>query len=180
MARLLDQYRTKTVPELKTELKISNVLAVPKITKVIVNAGIGRLLSAQPKALDTLKDAMQKITGQAPILTRARKAISGFKIREGQIVGMAVTLRGKRMFDFLDKLVNVALPRTRDFRGISKKGFDGKGNYSLGIREHIVFPEMTESGTEGIFGVEVSIVTSAKNNEQGYLLLKKLGFPFKD
>lgn len=180
MTRLLELYRSKVLPELKEELKVSNVHAVPKLEKIIVNAGIGRILQQQPKQLDFLKTAMASITGQQPVITRAKKAISGFKIRQGQIVGLTSTLRGKRMYDFLDKLINTALPRTRDFRGVARKGFDSHGNYTLGIREQIVFPEMAESGVEGIFGLEVSIVTTAKDDAAAYKLLKKFGFPFKD
>ena len=180
MSRLLEQYKTRILPELKSELKVDNDFTVPKMVKVVVNAGIGRILQQQPKQLDVLKESMKKITGQQPVVTRAKKAISGFKIRQGQVVGLAVTLRGKRMYDFIDKLVNTALPRTRDFRGISRKGFDKHGSYTLGIREQIVFPEMTEESVEGVFGLEISIVTSARKDEEGYLLLKKLGFPFKD
>lgn len=180
MTTLQEQYKTKILPELKSELKAENDLAVPRITKIVVNAGIGKLLQAQPKNLERFQDTVSKITGQKPLITRAAKAISGFKVREGQIVGLVVTLRGKRMYDFLDKLVNITLPRIRDFRGISRKGFDGRGNYSLGIREHIVFPEMAEDTTEGTMGVEIVVVTTARTNERGYRLLKKFGFPFQD
>lgn len=180
MSRLRQQYQTQIVPELKQELAIANVYAVPRIEKIVVNAGLGRALTANPKNLDKLVEAFRRITGQQPIITHARKAIAGFKIREGQIVGLAVTLRGKRMYDFLDKLINVAWPRTRDFRGLSRSGFDGRGNYSAGLKEHIVFPEAAESDVEGAFGLEVSIVTTAKTDEAGYKLLKKFGFPFKD
>lgn len=180
MIRLMEKYKTAIIPELKAELKIENVHAVPRIEKIVVNAGLGRVLAANPKSLDKLIEAFRRITGQQPIITRASKAIAGFKIREGQTVGMAVTLRGKRMYDFLDKLINVAWPRTRDFRGLSRSGFDGRGNYSAGLREHIVFPEAAESDVEGAFGLEVSIVTTARDDEAGYRLLKKFGFPFKD
>lgn len=180
MSRLMQQYQTKLVPELKQELALANVHAVPRIEKIVVNVGLGRVLQHNPKNLDKLVELFRRITGQQPIITRASKAIAGFKIREGQTVGMAVTLRGKRMYDFLDKLINVAWPRTRDFRGLSRSGFDGRGNYSAGLKEHIVFPEAAESDMEDEFGLEVSIVTTAKNDEQGYKLLKKFGFPFKD
>ncbi len=180
MTRLLQQYRTKVLPELKTQLKVSNDLAIPRIEKIRVNAGVGKLLQQQPKALDEFIKIMRQITGQQPVVTRAKKAISGFKIREGQAVGLAVTLRGKRMYDFLDKLINVTLPRNRDFRGLSKQGFDGNGNYSLGIREHLVFPEMAQEEIGVNFGVEVTIVTTTKNDESAYQMLKKLHFPFKD
>lgn len=180
MARLLEQYKTKIAPELKEELALGNVFAVPRIVKVNVNAGIGRILQSAPKSLDNLTQAFQRIVGQRPLEARARDSISAFKIREGQVVGLAATLRGKRMYEFLDKLINVALPRTRDFRGISRAGFDKHGNYTLGLREHIVFPEMAQEETSTPFGLEVTIVTTARDDEQAYLLLKKMGFPFKD
>lgn len=178
MVRLLEQYKKKVLPELLNSLGADNVFAVPRLEKVVINAGLGKLLTQQPKGLDNFLDAMRKITGQQPIVKRARKAISAFKIREGQIVGLMVTLRGKRMYEFVDKLVNVALPRSRDFRGISRKGFDGRGNYSLGIREHMIFPEMAQEELSQAFGLQVSIVTTAKDDEAAYQLLKKLGFPF--
>ncbi len=181
MSRLLEQYRTKVLPELRADLGLQNDLAVPRIEKIIVNAGIGGLLQQQPKVLDDLLKIMKAVTGQQPVVRAAKKAISGFKVREGQVVGLMVTLRGKRMYDFLDKLVNVALPRSRDFRGISRlRGFDGHGNYSLGLREHLVFPEMAQEEIGTSMGVEVTIVTTAKNDDQAYKLLKKFGFPFKD
>lgn len=179
MNRLQEQYKSKILPQLKDELKVDNVHAVPKIEKIVINAGIGRILQQNPKALDILIETFRKITGQQPVVTRAAKAIAGFKIREGQTAGLTVTLRQKRMYDFLDKLINVALPRTRDFRGLSRKGFDGRGNYNCGVREVLVFPE-TGEGQESNFGLEITIVTSAKNNEQGYRLLKKFGFPFNE
>lgn len=178
--RLLEQYKEKILPALQAELAVANALAVPRITKVVVNAGVGRILQAQPKAQDGLMAGLAKITGQKPVPRRAAKAISAFKIREGQVVGLSVTLRGARMYDFLDKLVNVALPRTRDFRGVSHKGFDGHGNYSLGLKEHLVFPEMAQEEVETSFGLQVNIITTAENDAAGYSLLKKLGFPFKD
>lgn len=180
MTRLFKQYKENILPALKTELSVDNALAVPRITKVVVNAGIGRILQAQPKAFDAILAALAKITGQKPVARRAAKAIAAFKIREGQVVGLSVTLRGARMYDFLDKLINVALPRTRDFRGVSKKGFDGHGNYSLGLREHLVFPEMAQEEMDVGFGLQVNIITTAGGDVAGYALLKKLGLPFKD
>jgi large subunit ribosomal protein L5 len=180
MTRLLEQYKTKIAPQLKADLGIANLLALPRLVKVVVNAGLGKQLQAQPKALDGFVEAVRKITGQQPVITKAKKAISGFKTRQGQIVGLAVTLRGKRMYEFLDKLINAALPRTRDFRGVSRRGFDGRGNYSLGLREHLIFPEMAQEEGQGNFGVEVSIVTTAKTDDAGYQLLKRFGFPFND
>lgn len=179
-SRLLEKYR-KEVGKLKEELSLPNILAVPRIEKIVVNTGIGKLLQQQPKDLDKFIDILKKITGQRPVLRPARKAVSAFKVREGQVVGLSVTLRGRRMYDFFDKLVNAALPRSRDFRGLSRSGFDGKGNYSLGLREHLIFPEMvTEESQVGNLGLEISIVTNSRSNEHAYQLLKKLGFPFKD
>lgn len=180
MPRLLEQYRIDILPQLKQELRLDNDLAVPRLERIVVNAGIGKLLTAAPKNLENYIQALKKITGQQPIASTAKKAISGFKVREGQIVGLKVTLRGQRMYEFLDKLINVALPRSRDFRGLSRKGFDGHGNYSLGLKEHLVFPEMAGEDISGIFGLEVTMVTSADRDEEAYQLLKKFGFPFKD
>ncbi len=178
MTRLQEQYRTKILPKLRDELKVANIHAVPRIEKIVVNAGIGRILQQNPKALDRLVETMSKITGQKPVVTKAKKAISGFKVRQGQVVGLVVTLRRKRMYDFLDRLVNVAFPRTRDFRGLPRSGFDRRGNYNCAIREIVVFPEAGEIGVEGTFGVEVTIVTSAKDDTSAYALLKKFRFPF--
>lgn len=180
MSRLLTQYRSKIVPELQKQLLVGNVLAVPRLQKIVVNVGLGKQLAAQPKALENFVQMTQNITGQHPVQTRAKKAISGFKVRENQIVGLVVTLRGKRMYDFLDKLINAGLPRTRDFRGLSRNGFDGRGNYSLGLRENIVFPEMAQEEAQNNFGLQITIATTAKTDERGYALLKKFGFPFKD
>lgn len=180
MSRLFEQYKENILPALKTELSVDNVMAIPRVVKIIVNAGIGRILQSQPKALDSLVAGLAKITGQKPRSRPAAKAISAFKIRQGQVVGLSVTLRGERMYHFLDKLINVALPRMRDFRGVSRQGFDGHGNYSLGLREHLVFPEMAQEDIDTSFGLQVNIITTAKNDNGGYLLLKKFGFPFKD
>jgi len=178
MPRLLTQYNTKILPQLREEFKIDNVFAVPRLEKIVVNAGIGRILQQNPKNLDSLVEGMKKITGQKPVITRAAKAIAGFKIRQGQIVGLRVTLRGKRMYDFFDKLVNVVFPRTRDFRGLSPKGFDKRGNYSVGLKEQLVFPEMADAAAENTFGLQVTIVTTAKNDSEAYRLLQKFNFPF--
>ncbi|KKW29779.1 MAG: 50S ribosomal protein L5 [Parcubacteria group bacterium GW2011_GWA2_52_8] len=165
MTRLLERYRSTIVPQLQTELKLSNRMAVPRIEKIVVNAGLGKPLVAQPKNLEAFTGAFRKIVGQQPLVTKARKAISAFKIREGQIVGLAATLRGKRMYDFLDKLVNVALPRARDFRGIPRSGFDGRGNYSLGLREHVIFPEMAQEEVASTFGLQVTVVTKKARSQ---------------
>ena len=177
MSRLAKAYKTKIGPALKSELGIDNIHAVPKIEKIVINAGIGRVLQQNPKSLDKLVEIIGKITGQRPVITRAKKAIAGFKIRQGQTVGLVANLRSKRMYDFLDKFVNIALPRTRDFRGLSRSGFDGRGNYNCAVREVIVFPEAGE-GADANFGLEITIVTTAKDNESAYKLLKKFNFPF--
>jgi len=178
MNRLQERYKKTIVPELQTELKRPNVMAVPRVSKIVVNAGLGKPLVAQPKNLEAFTEAFRKIVGQQPQVTRARKAISAFKTREGQVVGLAATLRGKRMYDFLDKLINITLARGRDFRGVPRTGFDGRGNYSLGFREHIVFPEMAQEEVGSTFGLQVTIVTTARTNEEAFVLLKKFGFPF--
>src|SRR3989344_2759272 len=180
MTRLMLKYKNEIAPALKSELQIGNVYGVPKLDKIVINAGVGRVLQNNPKGLEAVTAALAKITGQKPVITRAKKAISGFKIREGQTVGLVVTLRGKRMYDFLDKLVNIVMPRTRDFRGLSRSGFDHSGNYNLGLREHMVFPEIGETGPEGSFGFQITIATTAKNDNDGYALLKQINFHFKD
>lgn len=180
MSRLLELYKKTILPKLKVELAVANDLAVPRLEKVVVNVGIGKFLQQNPKGLDTVVEAISKIVGQKPVVRKAKKAISAFKIREGQIVGLAVTLRGQRMYEFVDKLVNATLPRSRDFRGISRQGLDGKGNYSLGLREHIVFPEISGEDVSQTFGLEISVVTTTKDDNSAYQLLKQLGFPFKD
>lgn len=180
MTRLLERYKKKILPELKQELKLRDDLAVPRLVKIVVNAGIGKLLQQQPKALENVQNSLKLITGQKPVATLAKKAIAGFKVRDGQIVGLIVTLRGERMYEFFDKLINAALPRSRDFRGVARQGFDGHGNYSLGLREHLIFPEMAQEEAEGTFGLEVTIATTASSDEQAYLLLKKFGFPFRE
>lgn len=177
MERLQEQYVKKVIPALKRKFGFANVLQVPKITKVVVNCGVGKV-KEDKKKVDAVVADLAKITGQAPVKTIARKSISGFKVRENQIVGVMVTLRGFRMYSFLDKLVNVAVPRVRDFRGLSEK-FDGRGNYHLGLREHLVFPEISTSALENVFGLEVSIITNAGKDEVARELLKELGFPFK-
>ena len=176
---LKDIYNKVSVPALQKELGLANPLAVPRITKAVINAGVGRFIKDQ-KLIDAVAADLTKITGQRPVKTLARKAIAGFKIREGNIVGLKITLRGRRMYDFLNKLVYVALPRVRDFRGIANSGFDKEGNYSLGLHEHIVFPEISGDAIEHSFPLQVTIATTAKNADQGYKLLKSLGFPFKD
>lgn len=179
MNRLKEKFNTKTRKELQSTLGLKNFMAVPQIKKVVINAGVGKTLK-DPKALEAIIEDLRKITGQQPVKTLSRKSISGFKIRENQVVGVMVTLRGNRMYDFVDKLISIALPRVRDFRGLSLKGFDGRGNYHIGVREQTVFPEISEEGLEHSFGFQVSIVTDAGNDEKGRALLKSLGFPFNE
>lgn len=179
MNRLKEKFVKEVRPALKKHFALSNVMAVPQIKKVVINAGVGKTLK-DPKFLDAIINDLKTIAGQMPVKTLARKSIAGFKIRENQVVGVSVTLRGQRMYDFLDKLVNAAMPRIRDFRGISPKAFDGRGNYHLGIREQLVFPEISEESIDHVFGFEISIVTNAGNDEKGRELLKSLGFPFSE
>lgn len=177
MPRLKDQYREQIVPALCKELAYKNVMQVPRLEKIVVNIGMGEALQ-NAKALDAAVQDVSTITGQRPIVTRARKSIANFKLREGNPVGVKVTLRGDRMWDFLDRLCNIALPRQRDFRGISPDAFDGRGNYSLGLREQLAFPEIDYDSIDRIRGFEVTIVTTAQTDEEGYHLLRHLGMPF--
>lgn len=179
MNRIREKYNTQVRSGLKEKLGLKNVNAVPKIDKIVINAGVGKTLK-DPKFLESIVDDLKKITGQQPVKTLSRKSIAGFKIRENQVVGVMVTLRGERMFDFLDKLISVALPRVRDFRGLSEKGFDGRGNYHIGIREQLVFPEISDEALDHTFGFQISIVTNAGNDEKGRELLKALGLPFNE
>ncbi|MBD3330389.1 50S ribosomal protein L5 [Candidatus Peregrinibacteria bacterium] len=167
-------------PKLKKDLKVSNVMAVPALKKIVVNVGIGSYTKAQGnKDFSNIVENMAAITGQKPVVNKAKKAISNFKIRVGDPVGLSVTLRGKRMYDFLNKLINIVFPRVRDFRGLSRKAFDGSGNYSVGFREHIVFPEISPDDVIKLHGVQVNICTTAEDNEHAYKLLAAMGFPFK-
>jgi large subunit ribosomal protein L5 len=177
-ARLKLRYRKEVVPQLMKELSCKNPMEVPRINKVVVNMGLGEAL-ANNKILESAVDQLGAITGQKPVVTRSRKAIANFKLREGQAIGAMVTLRGDRMFEFLDRLINVALPRVRDFKGISPKAFDGRGNYTLGLREQIIFPEINYDQIEKVKGLNVSIVTSAGNDERALALLKAIGVPFR-
>ncbi len=177
MPRLKELYREHIVQTLLKDLGYQNVMQVPRLEKIVVNVGMGEALQ-NARALDAAVEDITTITGQRPIVTRARKSIAVFKLREGNPVGVKVTLRGDRMWDFLDRLCNVALPRQRDFRGISPDSFDGRGNYSLGLREQLVFPEIDYDKIDKIRGMEVTIVTSAQTDEEGYQLLRHLGMPF--
>ncbi len=178
MPRLKDTYRNQIAPALLQELHYDNVMEVPRLVKIVVNVGVGEALQ-NAKALDAVVQDIATITGQKPIVTRARKSISTFKLREGNPIGVKVTLRGDRMWDFFDRLCNIALPRQRDFRGISADAFDGRGNYSLGLREQLAFPEIEYDKIDKIRGFEITIVTSARTDEEGYQLLKHLGMPFR-
>jgi large subunit ribosomal protein L5 len=177
MPRLKDLYREQIMPTLLKELGYDNVMQVPRLDKIVVNVGLGEALQ-NAKALDATVEDVMTITGQRPIVTRARKSIASFKVREGNPIGVKVTLRGDRMWDFLDRLCNVALPRQRDFRGISPDAFDGRGNYSLGLREQLIFPEIDYDKIDKIRGLEITIVTTAQTDEEGFLLLRHLGMPF--
>jgi len=179
MTTLKTHYKEKTVPHLTKELGVKNAMAVPKVEKVVINVGVGKTLK-DAKLLEAIIEDLRKITGQAPVKTLSKKSIAGFKIRENQVVGVMVTLRGQRMYDFLEKLIRIALPRVRDFKGISNKSFDGHGNYSLGLKEHMVFPETSREHLEHTFGLEVNIRTSARDDKQARELLKSLGFPFQE
>ncbi|PZR09884.1 MAG: 50S ribosomal protein L5 [Archangium gephyra] len=177
-ARLKLRYRKEIVGALMKDLNLKNPNEVPKIEKIVINMGLGEAL-ANNKLLESAVDQMNAITGQKPVITRSRKAIANFKLREGQAIGAMVTLRGDRMYEFLDRLLSVALPRVRDFKGVSPKAFDGRGNYTLGVREQIIFPEINYDQIEKVKGLNVSIVTTAKNDEHGFALLKAFGVPFR-
>jgi large subunit ribosomal protein L5 len=178
MERLQEQYNKEIAPKLQKDFGFKNVMQVPRVTKVVINIGIGKIYK-DAKMIDSIVEDVKKITGQAPVKTVARKSISGFKVRENQLVGIVVTLRGFRMYSFLDKLISVALPRVRDFQGLSADSFDGRGNYHLGLKEHIVFPEVSTGALEHIFGMEVSIVTNAGRDDIARSLLTEMKFPFK-
>jgi large subunit ribosomal protein L5 len=177
MPRLKDRYRKEIVPALMEEFGYRNVMEVPRLQKIVINVGMGEALQ-DVKALDAAARDIATITGQKPIITRAKKSIAGFKLREGNPIGVKVTLRGNRMYDFLDRMCNVALPRRRDFRGISPDSFDGRGNYTLGFREQLVWPEIDYDSIDKIRGMEVTIVTTAKTDEEARRLLQHFGMPF--
>ena len=175
---LKQRYQDEIVPTLMGALGLDNVMEVPRLRKVVVNIGVGEALD-NAKALDAAVADLTKVVGQKPIVTKARKSIANFKLREGRVIGVKVTLRGERMWSFLDRLINVALPRVRDFRGISPNSFDGRGNYTVGLREQLVFPEIEYDKIDKIRGLEITIVTSAKTDEAGKQLLNMLGMPFR-
>ncbi|MFZ9595066.1 MAG: 50S ribosomal protein L5 [Bdellovibrionia bacterium] len=176
--RLAEQYSKKAVPALMKEFQFKSAMQVPRITKVVVNCAVKDAV-ANPKVLDGTFEEIMAVTGQKPVMTRAKKAIAAFKVRAGNPVGVMVTLRRARMYEFLDRLMNVALPRVRDFKGVNPKGFDGRGNYSLGIREQIIFPEINYDKVDKIRGMTVTITTTAKTNEHARALLAELGMPFR-
>jgi large subunit ribosomal protein L5 len=178
MNRLKQIYKEEIAPALMEELSIDNVMEIPTIQKIVINIGVGDALD-NPKALDEAVRDLTTITGQRPVVTKAKKSIANFKLREGRTIGAKVTLRGDRMWAFLDRLVNVALPRVRDFRGISPDAFDGRGNYTLGLQEQLIFPEINYDDVSILRGMEVSIVTTAENDDQARALLSKIGMPFR-
>ena len=178
MNRLEEKYKTEVVPSLKEKHNYSSVMMVPRIEKIVVNMGVGDAVQ-NSKMLDAAISDLEKITGLKPVATKAKKSIAGFKVREGNKIGCKVTLRGERMYTFLDKLISIALPNVRDFRGVSSKSFDGRGNYTLGIKEQLIFPEINFDKVVKVRGMDIVIVTTARTNEEAYDLLKELGVPFR-
>jgi large subunit ribosomal protein L5 len=176
--RLQSFYRDQVIPKLRSDLKIDNVMQVPRITKITVNMGVGEAV-ADKKVMDAAVEDLVKITGQKPLVTKSRKAIASFKIRAGLPVGAKVTLRGMRMYEFLDRLINIAMPRIRDFRGVSPRAFDGQGNYSLGVKEQIIFPEIQYDQIDQVRGMDITITTTAKDDRHGRALLEAFNFPFR-
>ncbi|WP_330925195.1 50S ribosomal protein L5 [Candidatus Sororendozoicomonas aggregata] len=179
MATLKKTYREEIVPKLKEELGVSNVHEVPRITKVTLNMGVGEAIGDK-KVIENAVADLEKITGQKAVVTKARKSVAGFKVREGWPIGVKVTLRKERMYEFVERLVDVALPRVRDFRGLSAKSFDGRGNYSMGVKEQIIFPEIDYDKIDTLRGLDITLTTTAKNDEEGRALLKAFNFPFRN
>ena len=177
-ARLKERYRKDVAPQIAKEFGIGNPMAVPRVEKIVINMGMGEAI-ANAKILDTAADELRAVTGQKPVVTKAKKSIASFKLRQGMPIGVVVTLRGDRMYEFLDRLVSIALPRVRDFRGVSPKAFDGRGNYTIGIREQLIFPEVDFNKVDKLRGMNISIVTTARNDELARALLKGLGMPFR-
>jgi large subunit ribosomal protein L5 len=178
MNRLQEKYQKEAVPALSKAFQFNNIMQVPRIEKIVMNIGLGEAMD-NPKALEAAMNDVATITGQKPVMTKARRSIANFKLREGRIIGTKVTLRGEKMWAFLDRLVNTALPRVRDFRGVSPEAFDGRGNYTLGLREQLIFPEIEYDKIDKIRGMEITIVTTAKSDDHARLLLQILGMPFK-
>jgi len=179
MARLKELYSKEIVSQLVKEFGYKNVMQVPKLEKIVVNMGLGEAIQ-NVKILDSAAEELAMITGQKPVITKAKKSIASFKLRQGMPIGCMVTLRKEQMYEFLDRLMNISLPRVRDFKGVSAKGFDGRGNYSLGIKEQLIFPEINYDKVEKVKGLNISIVTTAKTDEEGRALLKCLGMPFRN
>ncbi len=179
MSRLYDRYKNEIVPELQTEFAITNRMAVPRLEKIVINMGVGDAIQ-NIKLLDTAKGELALITGQAPAVGRAKKSISAFKLRQGVSIACYVTLRGRQMYEFYDRLVNIVLPRVRDFRGVPPESFDGRGNYTLGMRDQLVFPEIDYTKVERPRGMNITVVTTARNDQEAHALLKKLGMPFRE
>ncbi len=175
--RLLEFYRTKIVPDLMKKHGYKNVMQAPKLTKIVLNSGVGQAV-VDPKLIDSTVKDFEAITGQKPTVVKARKSVSNFKLREGMNIGVRVTLRNDRMYEFLDRFINVSIPRVRDFRGLPDKSFDGRGNYSMGVKEQIIFPEINVDGITRITGMDITFVTTAKTDEEAYDLLKGFGIPF--
>ncbi len=178
MYQLQERYQTDVAPQLMREFELKNVMQVPRVTKIVVNVGVGSETQTDSKALDAAVNDLTIITGQKPVIAKARKSIANFKLREGKPIGVKVTLRGQRMWAFLDRLMSVALPRVRDFRGVPSESFDGRGNYTLGLREQLVFPEIEYDKIDKVRGLEITVVTTARDDEQGRRLLQLLGMPF--
>ncbi|QER41473.1 50S ribosomal protein L5 [Thermodesulfobacterium sp. TA1] len=178
MSWLKDYYKNEVVPKLKERFGYKNINQIPKLEKISVNMGLNEAV-ANPKIIDQALVELAQLTGQKPKVCKARKSIAGFKLRKGMPIGVMVTLRGQRMYDFLTRVINIALPRTKDFKGLSKSGFDGRGNYTFGITDHTIFPEIDSSKVDKIKGLSITIVTTAKNDEEAYALLKELGMPFR-
>ncbi len=179
MSRLRERYKKDIIAELQEEFKIRNPMAVPRLEKIVINVGVGEAIQ-NAKALDAARSELTQIAGQAPVTARAKKSISAFKLRKGVAIACFVTLRHRRMYEFLDRLVNIVLPRVRDFRGVSPKAFDGRGNYTLGLRDQLMFPEIDYTKVERSRGMNITIVTTARTNEEAFALLKKLGVPFRE
>ncbi len=179
MSRLKAKYVQEIIPELKKEFGYSNIMQVPRLEKVVINMGLGEAIQ-NIKILDSASEELAQVAGQKPVITKAKKSIASFKLRQGMPIGCMVTLRREKMYEFLDRLMNIALPRVRDFKGIPAKGFDGRGNYSLGIKEQLIFPEINYDKVDKIKGLNISIVTSAKTDEEGKALLRQLGMPFRN
>ena len=177
-ARLKERYQKEVAPAIAKEFGITNPMEIPRVQKVVLNMGMGEAI-ANAKILDTAADELRAITGQKPVITKAKKSIASFKLRQGMPIGAMVTLRGDRMYEFLDRLVSIALPRVRDFRGVSPKAFDGRGNYTIGVREQLIFPEIDFNKVDKLRGMNISIITSARDDEQARALLKGLGMPFR-